>query len=64
MVGDFTEINVRTYVTDALGRRGVWFFSLDVPRSPIVAVARSLRVAVLLGEDARTSVTPTASATR
>ncbi|MBK9298393.1 MAG: DUF2071 domain-containing protein [Candidatus Microthrix sp.] len=40
-LGDFTEINVRTYVTDALGRRGVWFFSLDVPRSPIVAVARA-----------------------
>lgn len=39
-LGDFIEINVRTYVIDALGRRGVWFFSLDMPRSSIVAVAR------------------------
>ncbi len=38
----FVEINVRTYVVDPLGRRGVWFFSLDVPRRPIVGVARTL----------------------
>jgi uncharacterized protein YqjF (DUF2071 family) len=38
----FVEINVRTYVVDDLGRRCVWFFSLDVPRSVIVAVARSV----------------------
>ncbi len=41
-LGTFVEINVRTYVVDALGRRSVWFFSLDVPRSVIVAVARSV----------------------
>ena len=41
VLGSFIEINVRTYVVDAAGRRGVWFFSLDVPRSPIVGVARS-----------------------
>ncbi|MGI9579454.1 MAG: YqjF family protein [Microthrixaceae bacterium] len=41
-LGSFLEINVRTYVVDALGRRAVWFFSLDVPRSVIVAVARSV----------------------
>ena len=40
--GDFIEINVRTYVTDRRGRRSVWFFSLDVPRSAIVAVARTV----------------------
>ena len=40
-LGSFVEINVRTYVTDHAGRRGVWFWSLDVPRSPIVGVARS-----------------------
>ncbi len=40
-LGSFIEINVRTYVTDSQGRRAVWFFSLDVPRSVIVAVARS-----------------------
>ena len=38
----FVEINVRTYVVDARGRRAVWFFSLDVPRSVIVGVARSV----------------------
>jgi len=41
-LGTFIEINVRTYVVDSLGRRAVWFFSLDVPRSAIVAVARSV----------------------
>ena len=40
-IGTFIEVNVRTYVIDALGRRAVWFFSLDVPRSPAVAVARA-----------------------
>jgi uncharacterized protein YqjF (DUF2071 family) len=40
-LGTFVEINVRTYVIDPLGRRSVWFFSLDVPRSVIVAVART-----------------------
>jgi uncharacterized protein len=38
----FIEINVRTYVVDASGRRGIWFFSLDVPRLAIVGVARSV----------------------
>jgi uncharacterized protein YqjF (DUF2071 family) len=41
-LGTFVEINVRTYVVDPLGRRSVWFFSLDVPRSVIVGVARSV----------------------
>lgn len=41
-LGKFIEINVRTYVVDSIGRRAVWFFSLDVPRSVIVAVARSV----------------------
>lgn len=39
-VSTFAEINVRTYVVDATGRRAVWFFSLDVPRVVPVAVAR------------------------
>lgn len=38
----FIEINVRTYVVDALGRRAIWFFSLDVPRIAIVGVARTV----------------------
>ncbi len=29
-LGSFIEINVRTYVTDALGRRAVWFTALAV----------------------------------
>ena len=41
-LGTFIEINVRTYVIDALGRRAVWFFSLDIPRSAAVVVARSV----------------------
>ena len=41
-LSSFIEVNVRTYVTDQSGRRAVWFFSLDVPRSVIVAVARSV----------------------
>ena len=41
-LGTFIEVNVRTYVIDARGRRAVWFFSLDVPRSAVVAVARSI----------------------
>lgn len=41
-LGTFIEINVRTYVRDRIGRRAVWFFSLDVPRSAIVGVARTV----------------------
>ncbi len=41
-LGTFVEVNVRTYVVDERGRRAVWFWSLDVPRTAIVAVARTL----------------------
>ena len=34
------ETNVRTYVKGPGGRRGIWFFSLDIARLPAVAVAR------------------------
>jgi len=37
----FNELNVRTYVRDASGEPGVWFFSLDCDRSPAVAIARA-----------------------
>lgn len=40
-LGTFVEVNVRTYVVDERGRRAVWFWSLDVPRSAIVLVART-----------------------
>jgi uncharacterized protein YqjF (DUF2071 family) len=36
----FPEINVRTYVRDPRGRRGLYFLSLDVPRSAAVVAAR------------------------
>jgi len=38
-VSDFSEINVRTYVT-AGGKRGVWFFSLDAASFLAVRFAR------------------------
>ena len=37
----FCETNVRTYVRDADGRAGIWFFSLDAARLGAVAVART-----------------------
>lgn len=36
----FPETNVRTYVVGPRGRRGVWFFSLDISRFVPAAVAR------------------------
>lgn len=36
----FAEVNVRTYVLAPDGRRAVWFWSLDAPRAPAIAVAR------------------------
>lgn len=36
----FMELNVRTYVYDAQGRPGVWFFSLDCNQSLAVEIAR------------------------
>lgn len=37
----FGEVNVRTYVRDPLGNRGVWFFSLDAARLPAMLAARA-----------------------
>jgi len=37
----FPETNVRTYVRGRDGRRGIWFFTLDVPRLAAVAAARN-----------------------
>lgn len=36
----FLELNVRTYVHDAAGRPGVWFFSLDCDQPLAVEIAR------------------------
>lgn len=55
-LGDFIEVNVRTYVTDPRGRRAIWFFSLDVPRSMIVGVARMVFALPYCFADARHTV--------
>ena len=39
-LSSFPETNLRTYVIDKRGRRGVWFFSLDAARLAAVAGAR------------------------
>lgn len=41
-VSDFLELNVRTYVRDAAGRPGVWFYSLDCNQPIAVAIARTI----------------------
>lgn len=40
-VSNFCETNVRTYVRDAEGRSGIWFFSLDAARLGAVITARA-----------------------
>ena len=40
-VSNFCETNIRTYVRDGDGRRGIWFFSLDASRLGAVLVARA-----------------------
>jgi uncharacterized protein YqjF (DUF2071 family) len=40
-VSRFCETNVRTYVRDASGRSGIWFFSLDAARLGAVIMARA-----------------------
>jgi len=41
-LSDFLELNVRTYVHDAQGRPGVWFYSLDANQWLAVKIARAL----------------------
>jgi uncharacterized protein len=41
-LSNFPETNVRTYVVDRSGRRGVWFFSLDAARLAAVLSARAV----------------------
>jgi uncharacterized protein len=40
-LSDFLELNVRTYVVDARGRPGVWFYTLDCNQWLAVKVART-----------------------
>jgi uncharacterized protein YqjF (DUF2071 family) len=39
-ISDFLELNLRTYVHDANGLPGVWFYSLDANQRLAVAIAR------------------------
>ena len=41
-LSDFLELNLRTYVVDAQGRKGVWFYSLDANQSLAVWIAQKL----------------------
>ncbi len=41
-ISNFLEVNLRTYVYDAKGRPGVWFYSLDANQWLAVHLARSL----------------------
>lgn len=41
-LSNFLELNVRTYVTDPLGRPGVWFYTLDCNQWLAVKLARAL----------------------
>jgi uncharacterized protein len=41
-LSDFQELNVRTYVYDAAGVPGIWFYSLDCDQPLAVAGARAL----------------------
>ncbi|MEE6273754.1 DUF2071 domain-containing protein [Georgenia sp. MJ206] len=38
----FPEVNVRTYVRGRDGTAGIWFFSLDCPRLPVIGALRVL----------------------
>ncbi|HEY0790098.1 MAG TPA: DUF2071 domain-containing protein [Chthoniobacterales bacterium] len=42
VVSNFLELNLRTYVRDAQGRPGVWFYSLDASQPLAVWAARAL----------------------
>ena len=41
-ISNFLELNLRTYVHDAQGRPGVWFYSLECNQPLAVQIARSL----------------------
>ena len=41
-LSDFVEVNLRTYVRGPDGVGGLWFFSLECPRLPVVLALRAL----------------------
>jgi hypothetical protein len=53
----FGEVNVRTYVRDTQGRRGIWFLSLDAARLPAVLAARAGYRLPYFWSDVRVNVT-------
>jgi uncharacterized protein YqjF (DUF2071 family) len=40
-ISNFLELNLRTYVRDAAGRPGIWFYSLDANQALAVCIARA-----------------------
>ena len=40
-ISNFLELNLRTYVRDASGRPGIWFYSLDANQALAVCLARA-----------------------
>ncbi|MFO8026883.1 MAG: DUF2071 domain-containing protein [Opitutales bacterium] len=59
---NFPELNLRTYVVDARGRPGVWFYSLDTPQPLANWIAR--RFFHLNYRTARFAVEPSAETIR
>ncbi|GAA4427029.1 YqjF family protein [Georgenia halophila] len=58
----FAEVNVRTYVRGPDGGDGIWFFSLECPRLPVVAALRGLGLPYTLARTAlRTAPDPARS---
>jgi uncharacterized protein YqjF (DUF2071 family) len=41
-ISNFLEVNLRTYVRDASGRAGIWFYSLDANQALAVGIARAI----------------------
>jgi uncharacterized protein len=41
-ISNFLELNLRTYVRDAHGRPGIWFYSLDANQALAVCLARAV----------------------
>jgi uncharacterized protein len=41
-ISNFLELNLRTYVRDARGRPGIWFYSLDANQALAVCLARAV----------------------
>lgn len=60
-ISNFLELNVRTYVHDAQGRPGVWFYSLDANQWLAVKVARTLFYLPYEHATMSASVTPRAA---